>query len=677
MSGIRRVRLRNVRRFVDATFEFAAGTTFLEGENNAGKTTVFYAIEYALFGRAGTVLGANELMRPAARGMGVELCFTGRDKRDYRLQRVHLRPPRSRTKVVGHFTLWVSESEPDAQERYLLSSDFDDLETDLAVVLEGALGVSRRGWDLAMHHRQGRIADILDGGPELDIVLGVTAAVMVEEEIRAMALEREKAARELSAAAVMRDGLDSELARLEQLRLELVQAQREASPAPQPGSDADEPAAPLATVSHLQGVADRLDAAERAWELADGTRSARQEALDELTELGPPQPAEGSELDALEAELEALHAAKREEEQRLRALERGRGDVHGQLQRLRRAEGTCDQCGQPVDAEHLAERLPALERSLSQTEAQVASCTERMAGLASRLDQTAARCTTLRERIRDQEMVQQRMTAAKRALGDAEARVSAAARDLATARTDARMHVQAEDQSLLAQLSAHIGQIHDKVRAAEARRIAEQEHAASRLAKLDEQHKALEQEIAERTRERATADESVRRLTLASTQATRLRGLAKAFKLVQQDVREQATAALAQRTLELHQHLSGTDDEVTALVVDPARYVIHVTPADVGRHVVASLAQGGGHRLLLGLAMRLALAEHLGPLPFLLLDEPTYGLDGPRREALLDRIAQLRVAEQLLLITHHVVNPTDAHRVSIERVGEISRLRPT
>ena len=212
MSGITRVRLRDFRRYHDATFTFGPGTTFLEGENNAGKTSVFYAIEYALFGRAGSNLRPTDLLRPGARGVGVELCFTGRDGRHYRLQRVHVRPPRSRSKVVGHFTLWVRDAEPDAPERYLLSSDFDDLETDLALAVQRALGLGRRGWDLAVHLQQGRIPDILDGSAQLDRVLGVSAAVFVEEELRGMALDREKAAKELPALEATREQLAGQVA---------------------------------------------------------------------------------------------------------------------------------------------------------------------------------------------------------------------------------------------------------------------------------------------------------------------------------------------------------------------------------------------------------------------------------------------------------------------------------
>ena len=47
-------------------------------------------------------------------------------------------------------------------------------------------------FSVALHMRQGDIASIRDGARQLDIVLGVTAASMAEEELRQMALELEK-----------------------------------------------------------------------------------------------------------------------------------------------------------------------------------------------------------------------------------------------------------------------------------------------------------------------------------------------------------------------------------------------------------------------------------------------------------------------------------------------------
>ena len=80
---------------------------------------------------------------------------------------------------------------------------------------------------------------------------------------------------------------------------------------------------------------------------------------------------------------------------------------------------------------------------------------------------------------------------------------------------------------------------------------------------------------------------------------------------------------------------------------------MQVTPRELGEEVPASLYEGGGHRLLLGLAYRLAVARLIDRAPVLMLDEPTYGLDAAHRDALLDRLGNQELARQVLLVTHH------------------------
>ncbi len=63
---ITRLRLKNFRRYEDQVFEFGPGVTFIEGINNAGKTTIFYAIEYVLFGSVAEFKSPGGLLRPKA-----------------------------------------------------------------------------------------------------------------------------------------------------------------------------------------------------------------------------------------------------------------------------------------------------------------------------------------------------------------------------------------------------------------------------------------------------------------------------------------------------------------------------------------------------------------------------------------------------------------------------------
>jgi ABC-type transport system involved in cytochrome bd biosynthesis fused ATPase/permease subunit len=57
---------------------------------------------------------------------------------------------------------------------------------------------------------------------------------------------------------------------------------------------------------------------------------------------------------------------------------------------------------------------------------------------------------------------------------------------------------------------------------------------------------------------------------------------------------------------------------------------------------------------------------------FVLLDEPTYGLDEHRRTALLGRVAALDSSKQMVLITHHDVGDVAGHHIRIVKKGKSS-----
>ena len=288
----------SIRRYADETFALEGGITFIDGENNAGKTTILYAIEYALFGRVGGFTTQTALLHPGERGLGVELCFTGRDGLRYRLQRIHARPPRARTQVVGHFTL-KRQAEPDGPEQYVLSSDFGDTQEALAIVTSQVLGMTPRIFDVAVHLRQGRIAGILAGAPELDNVLGVTAAVIAAEEMRALALENEKEAATLPQLldAQARASLDVETSKGEVLAFEREEAERLAACASLDAQKGllEERAAALAPV---RAQAEAVSRGFMGWERTEADVARHEAALEQLvTRVGT--------VSALEAKVEA------------------------------------------------------------------------------------------------------------------------------------------------------------------------------------------------------------------------------------------------------------------------------------------------------------------------------------------------------------------------------------
>lgn len=628
---IRKLRLKGFRRYADATFELAGGVTFIDGRNNAGKTTLFLAIEYAL---TGTVVGARSqamLLHPGSKGLGVELVFTGKDGKVYKLQRLHQLPPRAKSRLIGHFTLKQLVGPDD--ERYVLSSDFGDHEDVLAKKLAEITGISRRVLDLAVHVRQGEIARILDGDPKLDIVLGVTAAATANEEMRALALADEDAAEELpaieaslahleherSAASTGAGALDKKLAQQRTEATRLASA-REASMSMDDGD------------GELARFGDAVD----SW----------REATAELARLRERNPGDPGHGQALAAERSALEVKLAEAAARGDETER-RYDLRARIRRRGAAAGkpNCEHCGGPMDGVRAAHELAEWQRELAALEAGAIDASA-----------VAAELREVARREADHASLAQAIARAAEAV----ARAEAAARALAPG--DPRPLDVIEDERRAA---AEAGKL---ARAAEqARNAALLEAAHAAIAELEAQLAVHSARGSELDREHARVAGQVERLRGRKRRAEDLRRLAAAFKDLQEQLRTKAAAELAASTYAIHRALS-VEHEIAEVTIDPARYQVLVTPRSTGQEMPASLAQGGGHRLLLGLSFRLALVQRLGPFPFVLLDEPTYGLDERHRHALLERIAQLELCDQILVITHQSMGKEPAQRILVEEV---------
>ncbi len=186
---IESIRLKNFRRHEDILLQFDPTFNLIYGRNNAGKTTIFYAIEYCLFGGVGGFKKIAQLAKFKQNSVGVELIFKGKDGSKYKLQRMHKLKGKTRS-ATGFFTLkkLVSESE----EKYILASDFGNHEEDLALKLLEILGMSKRFFETGVHFSQGEISNILTGDKKLDIVFGITSATALAKMFGSRALDFEK-----------------------------------------------------------------------------------------------------------------------------------------------------------------------------------------------------------------------------------------------------------------------------------------------------------------------------------------------------------------------------------------------------------------------------------------------------------------------------------------------------
>ncbi|MFT4249936.1 MAG: AAA family ATPase [Candidatus Woesearchaeota archaeon] len=72
---LKRLRMQNIRSYIDESVSFSTGVTLLSGDIGSGKSTVLLGVEFALFGARRGDLSADSLLRYGCSSGGVELVF--------------------------------------------------------------------------------------------------------------------------------------------------------------------------------------------------------------------------------------------------------------------------------------------------------------------------------------------------------------------------------------------------------------------------------------------------------------------------------------------------------------------------------------------------------------------------------------------------------------------------
>ncbi len=112
---IKRVRLKNIRSYLDQTIEFPEGSVLLSGDVGSGKSTILLAIDFALFGlRRGSMSGSSLLRNGRDFGF-VQLDFTIESK-DVTIKRALKRSNSSVVQDSGFIVVNGVKKEGTAQE---------------------------------------------------------------------------------------------------------------------------------------------------------------------------------------------------------------------------------------------------------------------------------------------------------------------------------------------------------------------------------------------------------------------------------------------------------------------------------------------------------------------------------------------------------------------------------
>ncbi|MHA1518795.1 MAG: AAA family ATPase [Promethearchaeota archaeon] len=201
--------LTNFRKHESLEIQFQKDFNLISGRNNAGKSTIFYAIEYVLFGNVHGFRKIEQFMKEGTNSIEVTLCFQGKEN-IYIINRKH---KKSRKSIKGEFSLSkVGTKKQKSVPEIVLSTSNKDKETDLSLKLSEILGISRRFFETAVHYYQGEISEILRGSDKLDIIFGITAANALIDGFKTKIKEYKKELKEYPQYELQLNNAQKELA---------------------------------------------------------------------------------------------------------------------------------------------------------------------------------------------------------------------------------------------------------------------------------------------------------------------------------------------------------------------------------------------------------------------------------------------------------------------------------
>ena len=711
------IRLKNFRSHADIRFPFNDGFNLISGRNNAGKTTIFYAIEYCFFGNISGYKKISQLTAFDANDVGVEILFRGRTGEKYKLQRMHKISGKNRA-AKGHFTLKkyiIDKEDPTVEtESYLLSSDFGDREDKLSLTLSEITGISKRFFETAIHYRQGTVAEILDGSDKLDIVFGISAASALVDIFKSRALSFEKEAKEIESLQV---NLNHNRKERGEINSKISDQESKIANFEE---DVENKRTQQKVLVEIKSQVDNLSNSVQSFNETNNMveqqnnllANIKQEQIQQIKNFGKVEDLKLKQTKTkkeIKTQLTTISKTEKiliKEQENIRTLERDIGDINGILKRRSEAskEPTCENCGAPIDPEKIAEeikeftlKLEDLQTLIKEKEGIITKQNKLLNQTREKESKLKEKAITLESNLNQLTNLEEKLVMQKKEMALAQKELANKKKQLILLMTEIKKQMlvavkqsskQVADSEFTTAISALIKKmaftstsfsidiatkITHELNELVITKTTEINTAirmiSDQLAEIETTIRESQNKILELDKEIAHIENSISGLNKKQILAKKYRNFGQIFDQVQTRIRENSASALEKKILDKHKFLS-VDDEFTSVKIDPEDYSLAVNPIDapLTEYYPANLYQGGGHKLILGLAYKLALGELIGPPPFVLLDEPTQSADRENRLNLLSKIQSVGDKSQVFLITHQDVN-----QLAVKQPIEITR----
>ena len=686
------VQLENIRSHVKSTVPFTRGFNCLVGGLGTGKSSVLYAVDFALFGEP---IGRSfeYLLREGADSAKVTVQFS-QNGRTYKL----VRGLKRRGKGIGQ----------DFEELKLFEDEtlIASMKTDaIAEQFKAITGFDRDLFREIVWMRQEHLKELLDARPRdrqrrLDELFGLSdyetawsnIAVYqrdyetekrvyekdpdvvgleklsdeynrVTEEFTRLEVELQDALGKLAGAKRTLEDADSKLAKLEEKKRQVEELKRKEARIHASISGVADALASLN--QRVEGKKTILDNLKQRQTSLDSQMSAFKNALEEA---GVPanQPVEAlrGQLAAFDDELSSLRAEQEATARNLQADQKRTASLS--------MESRCPLCLQSLNEEY----KDGLMQRIQQENAERQSRIKQLQGEIEKMQRTKV---VVNEAVSNMQKLTTRGEELKARLSEEERNLV----DLTT-EVEAKRQLEKELTGQLEALRFEIGRFDmadlEASRTQREQAFAQYYRVESELRTKESRKKDLLTRLDE-TKERIDhAQEKLERMQRIARTVEVLGAIRDAYRSIQPKLRSEFVKVLRNFVQQVLYSLVGGEAPLLNVVVDET-YTPYVKSESGADREVSNLS--GGERTLLAFAYRLGLGQLIMQsrtghgLSMLLLDEPTESLG--REDGSIDRLAEaisrFKAIEQIIAVTHSEAFAEKAeHVITLEKEAGISKI---
>jgi exonuclease SbcC len=697
---IESIRVKNFRRHKDLRLEFDEKFNLIHGRNNAGKSTIFYAIEYCLFG---SVLGFKKISQLAkfkSKDIGVELIFKVKNGDQYKLQRMHKITGKSRS-AKGVYTLKQFQ---DDSESYVLSSDFGDHEEKLSLKIKEISGISKRFFETGLHFQQGSTSEILIGSSKLDIMFGITAATTLADVFRARALEFKKEAINIETLKItfkqskkdkkeQDEKLHTQEKKLQELQTDINVKEKDLMSFKSFKNSVEHISKYVESFNKVTKTRDDIKIRE---EMVSKEFEECIQKYGEKSEFSSKLEAMNKEGQQIMEKISTLDKKTETFQSTFRDIEREKGDIEGILTRREETKDKplCEYCGASIDPKKIVKEVKSLKEKLNEfdsvikdTEVKENETKKQIEELREKVKESDTLLTTLKTQLERFSELESKREEFKKELEIVEKDVSNERENLIKNFLSTKQNIEKEISKMekdefansLTQVVKkmevkendltleNIVKVRDELNELIISKISKLtttiDHLTSQQKEITDSINEMKTKILELDKQIAFIGKEISHLQKKELLSQLYKDYQNIFTDIQSIIRKNASNILSEEILDIHQTLS-SDDEFEKISIDSDDYSLSIVPKgmDIGESYPAAIYEGGGHRLILGLAYKIALGRLIGSPPFLLIDEPTEFMDTDNRGNLLSNISSISEQTQVLLVTHQDIDKINCEK---------------